>query len=496
MANEVREQRIEKLNSLRESNINPYPYKFVRTHNSTEFKKEFEFLNNGEVAEDKKVKIAGRIVAKRVQGGSSFFVILDQDGKLQAYINKKIGDKYNLFKKSFDIGDWVGLSGFPFRSRTGELTIYVEDIELLSKSLLPLPEKWHGLQDKEKRYRQRYVDLIVNDDVRKAFILRTKVIKYVREFLDNKGYMEVETPMLESIPGGTNAKPFVTHINAYDMDLYMRISPELKLKRLIVGGLEKVYEINRNFRNEGVSYKHNPEFTMIELYEAYADYNDMMELTENMLSSIIEKIHGTTKIEYQGKEIDFSVPFKRRKYVDVIKENTGVDILESSNDDLKAFLKSKKVDVSELNTRAQLIEELFDLAEESIIQPTFLLDYPVEISPLTKRHRNTDKLTERFELIIDGVELANAYSELNDPLDQRERFMDQMKMNEEGYDEAQIIDYDFLRALEYGMPPAGGLGIGIDRFVMFVTNAATIRDVILFPFMKPELKDYIDKEEE
>ncbi len=492
---ELRDQRIEKLNELRKNEINPYPYKFIRTHDSAAFKNEFDYLKNGEVAEEKKVKIAGRIIAKRVQGGSSFFVILDQNGKLQAYINKKIGDKYNAFKKLFDIGDWVGLSGFPFRSRTGELTIYAEDIELLSKSLLPLPEKWHGLQDKEKRYRQRYVDLIVNEDVRKAFLIRSKVIKYIREFLDKRGYIEVETPMLESIPGGTNAKPFVTHINAYDMDLYMRISPELKLKRLLVGGFEKVYEINRNFRNEGVSYKHNPEFTMIELYEAYADYNDMMELTENMLSGIIEKIYGTTKIEYQGKEIDFSVPFKRVKYVDVIKEKTGIDILEASNDDLKSFLKSKKVDTSDLNTRAQLIEEMFDLAEESIIQPTFLLDYPVEISPLTKRHRKTDKLTERFELIIDGVELANAYSELNDPLDQRERFMDQMKMKEEGYDEAQIIDYDFLRSLEYGMPPAGGLGIGVDRFVMFATNAATIRDVILFPFMKPELKDYIDKDE-
>ncbi len=494
MANEIRNQRIEKLEFLRENKINPYPYKFVRSHNTLQFKEEFDFLNNGETAEDKKVKIAGRIMAKRVQGGSSFFVIMDQEGRLQAYINKKIGEDYNLFKKIFDIGDWVGLSGFPFRSRTGELTIYVESIELLSKSLLPLPEKWHGLQDKEKRYRQRYVDLIVNEDVRKSFIIRSRVIKMVREFLDNRGYVEVETPMLESIPGGTNAKPFVTHINAYDMDLYMRISPELKLKRLLVGGLEKVYEINRNFRNEGVSYKHNPEFTMVELYEAYADYNDMMELTENMLSSIIQKIHKTTKINYQGKEIDFSVPFRRLKYTDVIKEKTGIDILEATNDDLKAFLKSHKVDVSDLNTRAQLIEEIFDFAEETIVQPTFLLDYPVEISPLTKRHRNTNKLTERFELIIDGVELANAYSELNDPLDQRERFMDQMKMKEEGYDEAQIIDYDFLRALEYAMPPAGGLGIGIDRFVMFVTNASTIRDVILFPFMKPELRDYVDEE--
>jgi len=484
---EVRRRRIEEVEELRKMGIEPYPYRFEKTHTTLDVRRRYEeSLKVGEVKEDEKLSVAGRVMSIRHHGKSSFFHIKDSAGRLQIYINKQaVGDeKFKVFKKYVNIGDVIGIRGFPFKSRTGELTVFAEDFEILSKALRTLPEKWHGLKDKEIIYRQRYVELIINDSALERFKKRFEVIKLMRDFLDSRGFIEVETPILHYVTGGAAAKPFITHLNVYDIDMYLRIAPELYLKRLIVGGFEKIYEIGKNFRNEGVSYKHNPEFTSLELYQAYADYTDIMDLTEELITFVIEKTCGTLKIEYQGVEIDFSRPWKRIDMRDFIKERLGVDIVEDSDDALLRKLQEKGVEPV-IKTRGHLIEKLWDLVEDEIVNPTFLLNHPVEISPLAKRHRDDPRVTERFELIIFGREIANAFSELNDPIDQMKRFEEQAKLREAGDEEAHMMDKDFVRALEYGMPPVGGLGIGIDRLVMFVTNSPSIRDVIPFPLVRP-----------
>ncbi len=487
MIEEVRRRRIEEVEELRKMGIEPYPYRFEKTHTTMDVRRKYEeTLNVGEAREDEKLSVAGRVISIRHHGKSSFFHIKDSTGRVQIYINRQaVGDeKFKVFKKYVNIGDVVGIKGFPFKSKTGELTVFVEDFKILSKALRTLPEKWHGLKDKEIIYRQRYVEMIINDSALERFKKRFEVIKLIRDFLDNKGFIEVETPILHYVTGGAAAKPFITHLNVYDIDMYLRIAPELYLKRLIVGGFEKIYEIGKNFRNEGVSYKHNPEFTTLELYQAYADYTDIMNLTEELVTFIIEKMCGNLKIEYQGVEIDFSRPWKRIDMRDFIKERLGVDIVEDPDDVLLKKLKEKGVEPA-MKTRGHLIEKLWDLVEDEIVNPTFLLNHPVEISPLAKRHRDDPRVTERFELIIFGREIANAFSELNDPVDQMKRFEEQAKLREAGDEEAHMMDRDFVRALEYGMPPVGGLGLGIDRFVMFVTDSPSIRDVIPFPLVRP-----------
>jgi len=484
---EVRRRRIEEVEELRKMGIEPYPYRFEKTHTTMDVRRKYEeTLKVGEVEEDEKLSVAGRVMSIRHHGKSSFFHIKDSTGRVQIYINKQaVGDeKFKVFKKYVNIGDVVGIKGFPFKSRTGELTVFAEDFRILSKALRTLPEKWHGLKDKEIIYRQRYVEMIINDSALERFKKRFEVIKLIRDFLDSKGFIEVETPILHYVTGGAAAKPFITHLNVYDIDMYLRIAPELYLKRLIVGGFEKIYEIGKNFRNEGVSYKHNPEFTTLELYQAYADYTDIMNLTEELITFIIEKTCGNLKIEYQGVEIDFSRPWKRIDMRDFIKERLGVDIVEDPDDVLLKKLEEKGVEPA-IKTRGHLIEKLWDLVEDEIVNPTFLLNHPVEISPLAKRHRDDPRVTERFELIIFGREIANAFSELNDPVDQMKRFEEQARLREAGDEEAHMMDRDFVRALEYGMPPVGGLGLGIDRLIMFVTNSPSIRDVIPFPLVRP-----------
>lgn len=487
MIEEVRRRRIEEVEELRKMGIEPYPYRFEKTHTTMDVRRKYEeTLKVGEVKEDEKLSVAGRVMSIRHHGKSSFFHIKDSTGRVQIYINKQtVGDeKFKVFKKYVNIGDVVGIKGFPFKSRTGELTVFAEDFRILSKALRTLPEKWHGLKDKEIIYRQRYVEMIINDSALERFKKRFEVIKLIRDFLDNKGFIEVETPILHYVTGGAAAKPFITHLNVYDIDMYLRIAPELYLKRLIVGGFEKIYEIGKNFRNEGVSYKHNPEFTTLELYQAYADYTDIMNLTEELITFIIEKTCGNLKIEYQGVEIDFSRPWKRIDMRDFIKERLGVDIVEDPDDVLLKKLEEKGVEPA-IKTRGHLVEKLWDLVEDEIVNPTFLLNHPVEISPLAKRHRDDPRVTERFELIIFGREIANAFSELNDPVDQMKRFEEQAKLREAGDEEAHMMDRDFVRALEYGMPPVGGLGLGIDRLIMFVTDSPSIRDVIPFPLVRP-----------
>ncbi|MBT1247470.1 MULTISPECIES: lysine--tRNA ligase [unclassified Thermosipho (in: thermotogales)] len=487
MLKEFREQRIKEINQLRTEGVNPYPNKFDKTHTSEMIKREFEDLKPGEVKENAFVSTAGRIMSLRKHGKSAFFHIKDFYGRIQAYIRKDIvGDElYNFFTEYISIGDIVGVKGSVFKSKTGEITILVKEIELLNKPLRPMPEKWHGIKDKELLYRQRYVDMIANDETLNRFRIRFEVIKLIREFLNSKGFIEVETPILEYVTGGASARPFVTHLNVFDIDMYMRIATELYLKRFIVGGFERIYEIGKNFRNEGLSYKHHPEFTSIEVYQAYADYEDMMDLTEELFVFIVERIFGTTKIRYQDIELDFSRPWRRVKMRDFIREHLNVDILEDSTDKMIEVLKAHEVEV-EIKDRGHIIEKLWDLVEDKVVQPTFLLEHPVEISPLAKKHREDPRVTERFELIIFGREMANAFSELNDPVDQYERFLKQVELREAGDEEAQMMDKDFVRALEYGMPPTGGLGIGIDRLVMLLTNSPTIRDVIAFPLVRPK----------
>ena len=484
--NELIKERRQKLAKLQAEGKDPFDvYKVNRTHSSKEIKDNFETLDGSEVT------VAGRLMSKRVHGKAGFSDVHDRYGKIQLYIKiDDVGEEKLKEYKSFDIGDFISVTGRVFKTKTGEVSIHITDFQLIAKSLKPLPEKWHGLKDTDLRYRQRYVDLIVNEDVRDTFMKRTAIIRYIREFLDNKDYLEVETPVLSSIAGGAAAKPFVTHHNALGLDMFLRIATELYLKRLIVGGFEKVYEISKNFRNEGIDIRHNPEFTMIELYEAFADYNDMMEITENMLAFVCEKVLGTTKVLYQDTEIDFTPPWRRITMVDAVKQYAGVDFNEiKTEEEARAIAKEKHLELKkELKdcTKGDILNALFEeYAEEKMIQPTFVCDYPVEISPLTKKKRGNEEFTERFEGFIYGREVCNAYSELNDPIVQKDRFLQQLRERELGDDEAYMMDDDFINSLEIGMPPTGGLGIGIDRIVMFLTNSYSIRDVILFPTMKP-----------
>ena len=478
--------RREKLVKLQEEGKDPFDvYKVKRTHSSKQVKDNFEEL------EGKEVTVAGRIMSKRGQGKVVFSDIYDRDGKIQLFIKiDEVGEEALKQYKTNDLGDWVAATGEVFKTKTGEVSVKVKTVELICKSLKPLPEKWHGLKDPDLRYRQREVDIITNPEVKDTFIKRSQIISGIRTFLDNRGFLEVETPMLATIAGGASARPFITHHNTLDLDMFLRIAPELYLKRCIVAGFEKVYELGRTFRNEGMSVRHNPEFTMIELYQAFADYNDMMELTENMVAEVCKKVNGTTKVTYQGTEIDFMPPWRRITMVDAVKEYAGVDYNEFKSDaDAQAVAKEKNLEFSKpLNTvtKGEVLNALYEeFCEEHMIQPTFIIDYPVEISPLTKKKRGNEMFTERFEGFVFGRELCNAYSELNDPIVQRERFAQQEKERELGDDEAYMIDEEFMSALETGMPPTGGLGIGIDRLIMFLTDSASIRDVILFPTMKP-----------
>ncbi|ERI92486.1 lysine--tRNA ligase [Clostridiales bacterium oral taxon 876 str. F0540] len=478
--------RRQKLAELQAQGKDPFDvYKVNRTHTSKEIKDNFESLEN------QTVTVAGRLMSKRVQGKAGFSHIQDRFGRLQMYIKiDDVGEEKLKEFKTLDLGDWISVTGFVFKTKTEEISVHIKDFQLISKSLKPLPDKWHGLKDPDLRYRQREVDLIMNENVRETFIKRTQIIRYVREFLDNRGYLEAETPILSPIAGGAAARPFTTHHNALDIDMYLRIATELYLKRLIVGGFEKVYDMGKNFRNEGIDIRHNPEFTMIELYEAYADYNDMMELMENLVAYVCQKVNGTTKITYQDTEIDLTPPWRRLSMVDAVKEYSGIDFTTIKTDEeAQAIAKEKHLEFKkEIKdcTKADVLNGLFEeYAEHHLIQPTFLIDYPVEISPLTKKKRGNSDFTERFEGFIFGREVCNAYSELNDPIVQRDRFEQQAKERELGDDEAYVIDEEFMSALETGMPPTGGLGIGIDRIVMFLTDAVSIRDVLLFPTMKP-----------
>ena len=485
--NEQERLRREKLVQLQQEGKDPFDvYKVNRTHSSQQVKDNFETL------EGKEVTVAGRIMSKRGQGKVVFSDIHDRDGKIQLFIKiDEVGEEALKQYKTNDLGDWVACTGEVFKTKTGEISVKAKTLELICKALKPLPEKWHGLKDPDLRYRQREVDIITNPEVKTTFMKRSQIIKGIREFLDNRGFLEVETPMLATIAGGASARPFITHHNTLDLDMFLRIAPELYLKRCIVAGFEKVYELGRTFRNEGMSVRHNPEFTMIELYQAFADYNDMMELTENMVAEVCKKVNGTTKVTYQGTEIDFMPPWRRITMVDAVKEYAGVDFKEiSSNEEAQAIAKEKHLEFPKpLNTvtKGEVLNMLYEeYGEKHMIQPTFIIDYPVEISPLTKKKRGDEMFTERFEGFVFGRELCNAYSELNDPIVQRERFAQQEKERELGDDEAYMIDEEFMSALETGMPPTGGLGIGIDRLIMFLTDSASIRDVILFPTMKPQ----------
>jgi len=481
--NELIQVRREKLNEFRQLGIDPFGDKFNVTHKAQEIVESFEVLDG------QPVKIAGRIMTKRVQGKASFGHIQDVSGQIQVYAQiDNLGEEaYTLFKK-MDIGDIIGAEGTVFKTRRGEVTVEIHKIELLTKSLQPLPEKWHGLKDVDLRYRQRYVDLIVNPGVKDVFIKRTKIIKAMRKFLDDRGFLEVETPTLHVIPGGASARPFITHHNTLDMELYMRIALELHLKRLLVGGLERVYEIGRNFRNEGISTRHNPEFTMMELYQAYADYEDMMEITENMVAFIAKEVLGETKVMYQGQEIDLTPPWERITMVDAVKKYTNVDYNEwKTVEDAVGAAKQIGIGVEKGATVGEILTLIFEeRVEPHLVQPVFITEYPIEISPLAKKIAGNENFTYRFETFVVNKELANAFSELNDPIDQKERFEKQMEMRDKGNEEAQRMDEDFVRALEYGMPPAGGLGIGVDRLIMLLTDSPSIRDVILFPTMRPK----------
>lgn len=490
--NELIKVRYDKLNMLQEKGKDPFKVTRVEitTHSETA-KKNFEemesTLEEHEMSERTFVKVAGRIMAKRDMGKASFITIQDEEGRLQSYVRKdELGEEdYADFKK-FDIGDIVAIEGYIFRTQKGEISVRAKSVQLVSKSLQILPEKYHGLKDVEMRYRQRYVDLIVNPEVKETFKKRSAIIRSIRNFLDRQNFIEVETPILHDIAGGAAARPFITHHNALDIDMYMRIAPELKLKRLIVGGFERVYEMGRTFRNEGMSIRHNPEFTMIEVYQAYANYDDMMDLTEAIVRNTCEEVNGTSVIEYDGVTIDFSKPFKRISMVDAVKEETGIDFRAIDLEEARRLAKEKHIAVEDHHMKGDILNLFFEeFVEDKLIQPTFLMDHPVEISPLSKRKPEDLEYTERFELFIVGREHANAFSELNDPIDQRSRFKRQEELRAAGDEEACEIDEDFLTALEYGLPPTGGMGMGIDRLVMLLTNSASIRDVLLFPTMKP-----------
>ncbi|MDF2685064.1 MAG: lysS [Clostridia bacterium] len=482
--NEQVKIRREKLVDLQSSGKDPYK---ITTYDRDAYT--MGIVNNFETLEGKDVSIAGRIMSWRDMGKANFLDILDFKGRIQVYVKiDDIGEEnYNEFKK-WDIGDIIGVKGRVFKTRRGEISIHSTSLILLSKALLPLPEKWHGLKDTDLRYRQRYVDLLVNEEVKDTFVKRSKIIRKIREYMDKNGFLEVETPVLHNIAGGAAARPFITHHNTLDINMYLRIALELHLKRLIVGGLEKVYELSRVFRNEGMDMRHNPEFTMMEFYQAYSDYKDMMDFTENLIKYVAMEVLGTTKIVSENVEIDLGKPFERITMVEAVKKYSGVDFNNINNtEEARAVAKEHKIEYLERHLKGDIINLFFEkYAEDKLIQPTFLMDHPVEISPLTKRKPDAPEYTERYELFIIGREFANAYSELNDPIDQRERFMRQAQLRAMGDDEANDVDYDFLNALEYGMPPTGGEGIGIDRLVMLLTNSNSIRDVLLFPTMKPE----------
>ena len=509
---ELSEQEINRrasMEQLRQMGINPYP---AAEYHTNAYSKEIK-ENFSDDSEPRQVCVAGRIMSRRIMGKASFVELQDGEGRIQVYITRddicpdENKDLYNVvFKKLLDIGDYVGIKGFVFRTQMGEISIHAENISVLSKSLRPLPivkykdgVAYDGFNDPELRYRQRYVDLVVNEGVKDVFLKRTKIFNSMREYFNSCGYLEVDTPVLQSIPGGASARPFVTHHNALNIPLYLRVANELYLKRLIVGGFDGVYEFSRNFRNEGMDRTHNPEFTAMEIYVAYKDYNWMMCFTENLIEKICLDVHGTTKVKIGEKEIDFKAPYKRITMLDAIKEHTGIDIAGMDEDQLREVCKQIGVEQDETMGKGKLIDEIFgEKCEGSYIQPTFITDYPKEMSPLTKEHRSNPDLTERFELMVNGKELANAYSELNDPIDQRARFEEQLRLSEKGDDEAMFIDQDFLRALEYGMPPTSGMGIGMDRLVMFLTGQESIQEVLFFPQMKPEktvAKDSNDKYE-
>ncbi|MFY4777258.1 lysine--tRNA ligase [Metabacillus sp. RGM 3146] len=486
--NDQLQVRREKLHTLREKGLDPFGKRFETTDKTADLLKKYDSLTKEELDENKNtVKIAGRIMTKRGKGKAGFAHVQDLSGQMQIYVRRDaVGEaQYDIFNTA-DLGDIVGITGDIFKTKVGELSIKVSSFELLTKSLRPLPDKYHGLKDVEQRYRQRYLDLIMNPESKQTFIARSRIIQSMRRYLDDHGYLEVETPTMHSIPGGASARPFITHHNALDMPLYMRIAIELHLKRLIVGGLEKVYEIGRVFRNEGVSTRHNPEFTMIELYEAYADFNDIMKLTENVIAHIAKEVLGTTMIEYGDYHVNLEPEWTRLHMVDAIKQETGVDFWkEMSVEEARAFAAEHNVEVTEHMTVGHIINEFFEQKiEEKLIQPTFIYGHPVEISPLAKKNEEDPRFTDRFELFIVAREHANAFTELNDPIDQKERFEAQLKEREKGNDEAHMMDEDFIEALEYGMPPTGGLGIGIDRLVMLLTNSPSIRDVLLFPQMR------------
>ena len=512
---ELSEQEVirrESLQKMRDMGINPYPAdEYVVTGYSTEIKATFEDDNqDAEWYNGKPVRIAGRLMSRRIMGKASFIELQDSKGRIQVYVSRDDiqaptpegetattveQQMYNVvFKKLLDIGDFIGIEGFTFRTQMGEISVHAQKLTVLAKSLRPLPivkykdgVAYDGFNDPEQRYRQRYVDLVVNEGVKDVFLKRATIIRTMRQVFDEAGYTEVETPMLQAIAGGASARPFITHHNALDVDMYMRIATELYLKRLIVGGFEGVYEIGRNFRNEGMDRTHNPEFTCMELYVQYKDYNWMMSFTEQLLEKIAIAVNGTTEVKIGDNIVDFKAPYRRLPILEAIQEKTGYDLSQMSEDEIRQVAKKYGVEDTEKMGKGKLIDEIFgETCEGTFIQPTFITDYPVEMSPLTKMHRSKPGLTERFELMVNGKELANAYSELNDPIDQYERFVEQMKLADKGDDEAMIIDHDFMRALEYGMPPTSGIGIGIDRLAIFMTGQPSIQDVLLFPTMKPE----------
>ena len=512
MANqELTEQEIVRRNSmqaLRDRGIEPYPAaEYKVTGHTAEIKENF----SDDLTPPREVSVAGRIMSRRIMGKASFMELQDAEGRIQIYVSRddlcpgEDKDLYNVvFKKLLDIGDFIGVKGYVFRTKTGEISIHAQELTVLSKSLRPLPivkmkdgKAYDAFTDPEMRYRRRYVDLVVNPGVREIFLKRTKMYNSMREYFNSHGYLEVETPVLQAIPGGAAARPFITHHNALDMPLYLRIANELYLKRLIVGGFDGVYEFSRDFRNEGMDRTHNPEFTCMEIYVPYKDYNWMMQFTEKMLEKICLDVNGTTDVKIGDNVVSFKAPFRRVTMTDAIREKTGFDITGKSEDELRAFCKERGIEVEDSMGKGKLIDEIFgETCEGDFIQPTFITDYPIEMSPLTKRHRNNPELTERFELMVNGKELANAYSELNDPIDQYERFVEQMRLADKGDDEAMVIDADFIRALEYGMPPTSGMGIGMDRLCMLLTGQTTIQEVLLFPHMRPEVKPQEKEESE
>ncbi len=482
--NEIIKVRREKLQKLCDDGQNPFEVvKYDKTHKSGDIFKNHEKLE----AEEVTVRIAGRMVSRRIMGKASFAHVLDMDGTIQVYLRiDELGESYDEFKK-YDIGDIIGVEGKVFITHKGEVSVRASSVKLLSKSLLPLPEKFHGLKDPDLRYRQRYVDLIANPEVKKTFVMRSRIISAIREFLDARDFVEVETPILNTVAGGATARPFITHHNTLDIDMYMRVAPELYLKRLIVGGFERVYELGRTFRNEGMSVKHNPEFTLLEIYQAYTDFEGMIKLTEELYQHIIDKVlGGNYKISYQGTEVDLTRPWAKMTMAEAVKKYVGLDFDNTSLEDIYVQAKEKGIELEKGLTWGRALYNVFDEhVEDKLINPTFIIDYPVEVSPLAKRKPTDKRLTERFEFFITGREMGNAFSELNDPIDQKSRFEEQAKKRSQGDEEAQMADSDYVTALEYGMPATGGLGIGIDRLVMLLTDSYSIRDVILFPTMKP-----------